>query len=447
MNGLRLRFSLALSAVAVLAVLQGAFFLEDAFSSRLLAALVVALLIGIVAGQVLATRFEKPLREIRRTTRAFAEGDLSRRARWSTTDELGQIASALNELGGELEERLASITGESEQLRQVLHGMVEGVLVVGPEGRVALANRRLHEIFDLPEDPLGRRPLEVVRSAAVDGALTRILSGEDPMLELEIEAPNRRVLRVHAVGVPMAGETAAVATFHDMTELRRLENMRRDFLANASHELKTPLTAIRGFAETLQGDVPEADRERYLGVILEHSRRLSELIDDLLELSRIESGVVELAHDEVELGELCDHVLGQLATRFAEREISTTIERTGAVVVRADRGAVVHVLENLLDNAAKYTEPGGKVGLRIFRDSEARGMVEVTDTGIGIPEADRARVFERFYRVDKARSRALGGTGLGLSIVRHLVESMHGRVSVESTPGKGSSFRFELPLA
>jgi len=227
--------------------------------------------------------------------------------------------------------------------------------------------------------------------------------------------------------------------------VRRLETVRRDFVANASHEIKTPLTAIRGFAETLLGaPLPEENVRAYLQVILNHSERLSRLVEDLLELSRLESGTHELELVDLDVTLLARRLCEELEPRIRERGFEVNIQGTGAPHARADRRAVEQILSNLLDNALKYSEPGKRVDLRIAAAGPAV-RVDVADHGAGIPEADRARIFERFYRVDRGRSREMGGTGLGLAIVKHLVQAQGGEIWVESTPGVGSTFSFTLP--
>jgi two-component system phosphate regulon sensor histidine kinase PhoR len=243
---------------------------------------------------------------------------------------------------------------------------------------------------------------------------------------------------------PLVG---VVAVFHDVTEIRRLERMRRDFVANVSHELKTPLTAIRGYAETLaSGGVPQDRVRSFLEVILRHADRLGALIDDLLQLSRIESRKLELHPTEVDVVRVARSLLRDLAPRLAEKGHAAEVVDAGAVAARADERALEQVLMNLLDNAIKYTDPEGRITVTV-RASPARVWVVVSDTGIGIPRADLPRVFERFYRVDKARSRELGGTGLGLSIVKHLVQALGGEVHVESELGRGTRVSFSLPRA
>ncbi len=231
----------------------------------------------------------------------------------------------------------------------------------------------------------------------------------------------------------------------DREQLRRLEGMRRDFVANASHELRTPVTAIRGFAELLATrEIPEEERKKQLEIVHQHAERLSALIDDLLELSRIESGGLQLTQVDVDVRKAAQALISDLGPMFARRSIDAMLDDGEAPRARVDPGALAQVLRNLLDNAAKYTDPGGRVRVSI-RPAGDRVRIDVQDTGIGIPKAQQARIFERFYRVDAARSRALGGTGLGLAIVKHLVQACGGEVFLESQPGRGSTFSVTLP--
>jgi two-component system phosphate regulon sensor histidine kinase PhoR len=388
----------------------------------------------------------RPLAEVRETVGRIARGDLGARVRVRSGDEFAEIAEAINSMGQELGQRVAEITRDREQLRAVLLGMVEGVLVVDADGYIALANQRLRELFDVRGEIEGMLPIEAIRSAQVHDLLRAAAHADEPLsLEFEFEGPPRREIHLHAGGFAIGDAKGVVGVFRDETELRHLEAVRRDFVANVSHEIKTPLTAIRGFAETLlHTSLPEDDVRGYLQIILRHSERLGQLVNDLLELSRIESGRLVLEVMPLDLGVICQNVVLQLQPRFDEREVSVEVDHGDAAPAQGDRQATEQVLENLLDNAAKYSERGSRVQVRVLADAE-RVRVEVEDEGVGIAEADRARIFERFYRVDRVRSRELGGTGLGLSIVKHLVQSMGGEVSVDSTPGVGSTFAFTLP--
>jgi two-component system phosphate regulon sensor histidine kinase PhoR len=266
--------------------------------------------------------------------------------------------------------------------------------------------------------------------------------------EMTVRAEKERVLLMHASGFPEDGPRAGtVAVFHDVTELRRVDQVRRDFIANASHELRTPLTSIRGFADTLSNSkVPPEDLDQYLDVIVRNAQRMSDLIDDLLTLSRIESDAANLQFGSVDIHRLIETVAAEFAPRFREGSISVAIHGDDVPDCRCDRDAFEQVISNLLSNAARYSNEGSQVDVRLEVQGD-RVEVSVTDTGIGIPKDDLERIFERFYRVDAARSRALGSTGLGLSIVKHLVRAMGSEIQVESELGKGTTFRFWLQIA
>jgi two-component system phosphate regulon sensor histidine kinase PhoR len=416
-------------------------------------ALAAAGLVGLALAAVLAAAFASLLtrrvHELREAVRGIASGNLSRRLPWRSGDELGAIASALDEMAEQLRRRLAQASDEQERLRAVLQSMVEGVLVLDRAGRVILANPRLRELFGVWGGVEGRSALEVIRRADVEAALAEALRTPEPVVrEIHLGASSGRHLQLHAVRFPAHGTLlGTVAVFHDVTELHRLEAIRRDFVANVSHELRTPLTAIRGFAETLRGsELPAEQRRQYLDVILRHADRLTALIEDLLELSRIEGGTRELAPEPTDVAALAKGVLQDLKPRLDARSLRGEVRAEPSPLALADRRALEQVLLNLLDNAIKYSEPGGGIGI-LVSGSPAGVRVDVRDSGIGIPAADRARIFERFYRVEKARSRDLGGTGLGLAIVKHLVQAQDGEVFVSSKEGEGSTFSVRLPAA
>jgi two-component system phosphate regulon sensor histidine kinase PhoR len=404
------------------------------------AALALSFLVSFLALQ--------PVREFGAAVGAMARGQLERRARWAARDEIGEIAGAINRMADQLRHQLRDATAEKERLGAVLGGMAEGVLVLDRCGRIVLANPRLREFFGFSGDPSQRSPLEVIRHLEVDEALREAATGSEPLVrEIEEVGPRHLTLQLHVAAFPQSGERlGTVAVFHDITDLRRLESLRRDFVANVSHELRTPLTAIRGFAETLSAGVPPERMRSYLEVVLRHAKRLGALIDDLLQLSRIESRQLHLEPVPIDVVNLARSMLTDLEPRLGEKRLTAQVVRKDALPAQADRRALEQIFLNLLDNAIKYTEPGGEITLSVEgTPSEVR--VEVADTGIGIPEADLPRIFERFYRVDKARSRELGGTGLGLSIVKHLVGAHGGEVAVESRVGIGTRISFTLPAA
>jgi two-component system phosphate regulon sensor histidine kinase PhoR len=409
--------------------------------------------LGLAAGLLalalwLRAAYDRPLARVRAALARIEAGDLSARTRLRRRGAVGEIAAAIDQMAGELEQRLREVTEEKEQLSGVLGGMVEGVLVVGPDGRIQLANRSMLELFGIRGELVGKRPIEAIRSAAVEDALREAARAGSPVVrELSLGTSPARALRLHASSFATAEGAGVVAVFSDVTEVRRVEAMRRDFVTHASHELKTPITAIRGFAEMLaEGGVPAADQPRVLEIVRSHVERLERLVEDLLELARAESDEPRLEPRPLDLVALARSALEGLEGRLVSQQLRAELVDGGAGRALADPGALEQVLANLLDNALKYTEPGGRVSVRVADDGEYVRL-SVADTGIGIPETDRVRIFERFYRVDKARSRALGGTGLGLAIVKHLVQAMHGEVSVESVPGAGSTFHVRLPRA
>jgi two-component system phosphate regulon sensor histidine kinase PhoR len=424
----------------------------DAEVAALQRALALAGAAGLLLAAALAAGFAtlltRRVQELRGVVKAIAAGDLAQRLPWRSGDELGAIASALDEMAEQLRRRLAQANAEQERLRAVLQGMVEGVLVLDRGGRVILANPRLRELFGVWGPVEGRPALEVIRRADVEGALEAAARTPEPVSrEIQLGSDGRQ-LEMHAVRFPAHGSLlGTVAVFHDVTEIRRLEGIRRDFVANVSHELRTPLTAIRGFAETLRAsELAPEQRRQYLDVILRHADRLTALIEDLLELSRIEGGTRDLALEPVDVGSLARGLLQDLKPRLDAKRLEGRFHAEPAPRALGDRRALEQVLLNLLDNAIKYSEPGGRIELRVS-GSAAGVRIDVSDTGIGIPEPDRARIFERFYRVDKARSRDLGGTGLGLAIVKHLVQAQDGEVFVSSREGEGSTFSVRLPAA
>jgi two-component system phosphate regulon sensor histidine kinase PhoR len=345
----------------------------------------------------------------------------------------------------------------------VLGGMIEGVVAVDPRQRIVLANEAAGRLFDFrPHAAEGRPLLEVIRNHALHGAVTTaFLSGEAQRFEFRRTGPQGLCFDIHVQPLPGRPCPGVVLVIHDTTALRRLEAIRREFVANVSHELKTPLTSIKAYTETLRhGAIRDAETsQRFLARIEEQTERLTRLIIDMLMLARIESDhqvfeTVSLDVEEVLQKCIEDHrgaaeakrIAVQVGADGANRPLDQQLgaERQAACRVRADREALREILDNLLDNAIKYTAEGGNVWVSWHANGDV-AQIAVRDSGIGIKREDQQRIFERFYRVDKARSRELGGTGLGLSIVKHLAQSMDGSVAVESEVGKGSTFTVELP--
>ncbi len=419
-----------------------------ALRRRLALGAAFGLLIALVFSFVVARLALSPLTEVRRAAEAIARGELDERPPLAMSDELGEISNAIRQMANQLRLRLDEANQEKEQLRAVLESMVEGVLVVDAKGTVILANSRLREFFDVTGEMVGRRLLEGIRHPELDALLREIPDDEEGVTRTFVVGKTPRTLSAHAARFPQGGgpRTGSVVVLHDISELERLESVRRDFVANASHELRTPLTAIQGFAATLLGAEGLSDEERRsaLEVIERHSQRLASIVDDLLALATVQIGKLRLEPTLLDVGAIARSVIHDLEPRFAERDLRVSCEVVGDPEAWADPRALEQILTNLLDNAFKYSEPGGEVVVTVDGEGE-RVRVSVRDRGIGIPDEDLARIFERFYRVDKARSRALGGTGLGLSIVKHLVQTLGGEISVESRLGEGSRFSFGLP--
>jgi two-component system phosphate regulon sensor histidine kinase PhoR len=407
------------------------------------AAALLALLVAAIVSYSAAELTSRKLRELTAAARQMSAGNLAVRTRPLGHDEIVELGHALNQLAGSLSSSLNDLRGERDLLTGILSSMNEGVLVVGADGRIVLTNPALREMLLIGTDAVGKSVLQVIRNADLNNALQGAARGDASEVETDLAGLMRRRALVRAV--PLQDASGGVlAVFVDVTELRKLEAVRRDFVANASHELRSPLTTVRAAAETLRtlDNDPKA-AARFIELIQRNSERLSNLIDDLLELSRIESRDLRLQLEPLDLATVVERTLAQHAHRAQLKRITLRHDATGAPAVRADRRALDHVLGNLIDNALKYCPEGAAV--RVAAASEdGKIRVSVADTGPGIPLDHVQRVFERFYRVDAGRSRELGGTGLGLSIVKHLVEAMGGTVTVDSRVGSGSTFSFTL---
>ena len=412
-----------------------------------------SLLIFALSGAIamwMSRSYAERVERLREFSRRVAEGDFRPLAPDGKGDSLEALGVSLNQTATRLDRTIRTLTEERNLSAAILGSMVEGVAVVNGAERLVFANPGFASILGLDVPPVaGSSLLEVVRQTELIEAVRRVLAGE-PRVEAEIATGT---LRQHffaaTVASVRAGETSgAVIVLHDITELRKLERIRRDFVANVSHEFRTPLTAIQGFAETLIGgaiDDPH-NRGRFLGIILEHSRRLARLTEDLLKLSQMDAERLELEIRPVSVSQLIESCYETSQRRALERELSLSLNVPSQLPeVAADNRRIQEVLQNLLDNAIQYTLSNGKIVLSAeLRNEEV--IFTVTDTGIGIPQADQPRIFERFYRVDVARSREAGGTGLGLSIAKHLVEAHGGRIWVDSEVGAGSKFHFSIPV-
>ena len=413
-------------------------------------ALVVALGIGILVSR----RITRPVVEMQEIARSMAGGDFTARVPVGSVDELGTLARALNAMAVGLENKIQDLEREQEKVKAILDGMVEGVIALDARDEILWLNEGARLMFRVDDQRgRGRRVLEVIRNTALHAvvATARERHADRPVRrEIHLGDRDDRIVEVNALPLRLGGgETGVVVVLHDITEVRRLEQVRTEFVANVSHELRTPLTAIQGYVETLLGGAlaePE-NAGRFLEIVLRHTERLGRLLSDLTDLSNIELGKLALRLSETTLAPIVESVLAIMGPRAEQRGVTIEAEIPDALPsVDADHDRVAQILINLVDNAVKYTPPGGRVSVSATVVGSAVEVC-VLDSGVGIPSADLPRVTERFYRVDKARSRELGGTGLGLAIVKHLVVAHGGDLRIESELGRGTLVRFTLPIA
>jgi two-component system phosphate regulon sensor histidine kinase PhoR len=409
----------------------------------------VALAVALFLSNLVATRIAEALRSLTDAARRMSEGDLTVRTRLEGQDELVELGAALDRLAGGLASTLGQLRAERDLQRRILEAMQEGVVVVDREGHIVLVNSALRSMLLIGAEAVGKLLIETVRHAELDDLLedARDAHGAAPT-EIELPGLKPRRLLVHAS--PLSGDDERVlVVFVDVTELRRLESLRREFVANASHELRTPIAAVRSATETLRNGALDdaAAAVRFLDIIERNAQRLQSLVEDMLDLSKLESNEFRLKRERVELGSVVPIVLGLFRERAEKKGVRLSAEMPAEpLAVEGDARGLEHVLSNLVDNAVKYCPAGAGIVVKAMQEGERVRLI-VSDTGNGIPAEHLPRLFERFYRVDAGRSRELGGTGLGLSIVKHMVEAMRGAVSVESAVGKGSTFTVSLGTA
>jgi len=359
-----------------------------------------------------------------------------------------KLIEELNAKITKFNERNHKLENDNNQMEAILNSMAEGVIAVDKESRILSINPTIEKIFNiLKKDAEGKFFLEVIRNNDLSEIINDVLKKEELVSkELNLIWPIQKVFQINASPLFENGAVSGCLTvLHDITEIRKLERMRSDFVANVSHELKTPLTSIKGFAETLlEGALEDKENSRnFLKIIQSHTERLNSLVNDLLDLSYVESKAIILKIEEFKIKNLLDEVLSAFRSQLHKKSIEASNRLSPGLSIRADKDRIEQVLVNLIDNAIKFNKDKGEI--KIYSE-ELSGKIKITveDSGIGIPPKDIPRIFERFYRVDKARSRELGGTGLGLSIVKHIIELHGGEAGVESTEGFGSKFWFTL---
>lgn len=432
----------------------------DSFRRSLLAGLAVAAVVGLLLAWIFSRRLSRRFWRLMQFSGQVAGGSFPQNF-FSVhgKDEIALVEQHLNEMSLKIRDNLQQVTAEKEKADSILRCMIEGVLVLDPRGRILVMNEQALSMFHVPagKDVHGVTILEISRHPEVHRILEEVLTFDfsTQPYSKQIELDEDRWFRVNAVRLrdTRGNFLGSILVFHDTTDIKRFESMRSDFVANVSHELRTPLTAIRGYVETLLHTPPSdpEDNRQFLEIIDRHSERLSRLTEDLLTLSDLESGKIQLAVQSVDAGQLIQRVLEVFWDQAARKKITVMHKVTpGLPKLAGDLDRLQQLFINLVDNAIKYTPAGGQVTLAATRSASQNSHdrqieIAVSDTGPGIPEKDLPRLTERFYRVDKARSRDLGGTGLGLAIVKHIVQAHKGELTIESVLKKGTTVRVRLP--
>lgn len=436
-NGSVLRLAMPLANVEIL--LSGIY-------RQLGITMLTGVVLSLAFGYMVFVAVSRPLRKLAQASDRLAFGDLESEIPVVGDQDLTTVGSSLNAMARNLRIQMGELKADKHRTESIIAAMSSGVVVFDLDARVVLANASILTLLDLHKDPARRIPMELVRHPSIEGAVRSALKGEDPPA-IEVTAGRDRVLLAKAAPVrALTGEVELVVmVLHDLTEVRRLEKMRKDFVANVSHEFKTPLTSIRGYAETLL-DINAGDPAlitEFSEAILRNARLLQSLVDDLLVLANLEREL-PVAKERFDVAGLIDQVIRSKQHLLSSKEIEVEID-SESIEIEADRARLMRAVSNLVDNAIHYNRRGGK--LRVSSSLVGNQFrMDVEDSGDGIPPADLARVFERFYRVDKSRTRESGGTGLGLAIARHSVESQGGRISVSSKLGTGSTFTILLPV-
>lgn len=424
-------------------------FLRKAWFS-LAGGLIIAYALAAFFSSRIASGVTRPLEEIIQVAVDIAQKKIHRRVQETGNDEVARLGKAINRMAHSLQNQMETIRKSERRLNSVIEAMESGLIMVDSTGRISLANRAFERLFGLPaSDIIGRSFKKLTYPFDLSPLITECAeTGSRLRKEIHLYYPEERMLEANLA--PMWVEkngVGVVAVFHDLTATRRLEQLRKDFVANVSHELKTPITSIRGFTETLLDGAlndPETCRE-FLQIINEESLRLQRLIGDILDLSRIESKQLQLKLETISVDQLVQSAVKTLEDRIRSKEQTLHLEMDQSFPIQVDADRFRQILINLVSNAMTYTPQGGSITVRVAK-KEDHWTLQVSDTGVGIPKQDLPRIFERFYRVDKARSRDSGGTGLGLAIVKHLVEVHQGKIEVDSEMGKGTTFTLTFPL-
>lgn len=427
--------------------------LRSGLHKTLGSALLLSFLLTVIFSYILSRLTSRPLQQVASIAAEIGKGNFSRRLPTGWHDELGDLAGIMNEMAARLDEQLSRLTAERNRLDAILSGMGEGLMVTGRDGSITVVNPAFCRLFRVHGGLIGSPLSNISRHPALIESYTLVRDEKRELQsEITIQAPEERFLSTHWVPLlDESGMQGVVAVFHDVTDLKRLENIRRDFVANVSHELRTPVTVIRGYSETLLDGLIFSNPEKaaeFVTIILSHSERLASLLNDLLSLSEMESPAFSFQMNPISVESSVRKACSLLQSKADARGIAIRRSDLSSLpAVMADQGRLEQVLINLLDNAVKYSSAGGDIRIAAVQDNSFI-RISVSDTGPGIPAASIPRLFERFYRVDAGRSRNEGGTGLGLAIVKHIVQLHGGTVWVENnSEGSGATFSFTLKKA
>ncbi len=425
--------------------------LKKIYHKILLSILIVAV---VAAGfsLVISRKISRPIEQMRDTAKQFASGELDLRVPVPKQIELAELAEALNEMARQLQRRFETITKQRNESEAILSSMVEGVLAVDSNSHIVSVNQAAANFLGIDATKTqGRNIEEAIRNPDLQKYVQDILSEAEPgETDIVLSGPPERIIRLNGAALTDShgNRSGAVIVLSDMTRIRHLENLRRDFVANVSHELRTPITSIKGFVETLQeGAITEPkEAERFLGIIARHSDRLNAIVEDLLTLSSLEEGSEQrkITFENKHVMPVLASVIELSSVKAEEKNITIDLDCDKTIHARINAALLEQAILNLVDNAIKYSETGGRIQIQVRKEN---GMVAVSvrDNGCGIEKKYQERIFERFYVVDKSRSRKLGGTGLGLAIVKHIAVVHGGYVTVDSSPGNGSTFTIYLP--
>lgn len=419
---------------------------------------IIGVLTGLLLTSLLAYKFSisvtKPINELIRVSKQISDGNYSKRADVRSNDELGQLAQTFNEMAEDLDRTVADLTDKNIKFDSILNSMTNGFIAVDSSFRIILVNAIACRLFNISDENaiIGVKIVEVIRNHRINEFLSRtIYKGDSLVNEINIGAPEEKIFRIYTNPIKSRSNpevnAGGILTIHDITNLKKLEQIRTDFVSNVTHELKTPLTSIRGFVETLRGGAIK-DRtvaEKFLDIIDIEAERLYMLINDILQLSEIENRQKDTDIGRHNLKAIIEEVAAMLRVNAEKKGVSLKVEADGRISILANRDRIKQMFINLIDNAINYNVENGSVTVTASK-VEGRLVMTVKDTGIGIAQQHLPRIFERFYRVDKGRSRNMGGTGLGLSIVKHIVNLYNGDIKVESEPGKGTEFIIQLPV-